>query len=149
MLRLGQRHAERREGGVGEEEAGEEETEGPSLPVLVVDDSAETVELLEMLFTRRGYDVMGAGSASEAVARAREKAPGLIISDISMPGVDGYTLLAELRRMPGLEGVPAIALTGHAMDEDRARALAAGFAVHVAKPVDPDELLRVVRRLTA
>jgi signal transduction histidine kinase len=132
-----------------EEEAGEEEADGPSLPVLVVDDSAETVELLEMLFTRRGYDVMGAGSASEAVARAREKAPGLIISDISMPGVDGYTLLAELRRMPGLEGVPAIALTGHAMDEDRARALAAGFAVHVAKPVDPDELLRVVRRLTA
>jgi signal transduction histidine kinase len=131
------------------EEAGEDETEGPSLPVLVVDDSAETVELLEMLFTRRGYDVMGAGSASEAVARAREKAPGLIISDISMPGVDGYTLLAELRRMPGLEGVPAIALTGHAMDEDRARALAAGFAVHIPKPVDPDELLRVVRRLTA
>jgi signal transduction histidine kinase len=131
------------------EEAGEDEMEGPSLPVLVVDDSVETVELLEMLFTRRGYDVMGAGSASEAVARAREKAPGLIISDISMPGVDGYTLLAELRRMPGLERVPAIALTGHAMDEDRARALAAGFAVHIAKPVDPDELLRVVRRLTA
>ena len=130
-------------------EAGEDETEGPSLPVLVVDDSAETVELLEMLFTRRGYDVMGAGSASEAVARAREKVPGLIISDISMPGVDGYTLLAELRRMPGLERVPAIALTGHAMDEDRARALAAGFAVHIPKPVDPDELLRVVRRLTA
>jgi signal transduction histidine kinase len=132
-----------------EEEVGEDETDRPSLPVLVVDDSAETVELLEMLFTRRGYDVMGAGSASEAVARAREKAPGLIISDISMPGVDGYTLLAELRRMPGLERVPAIALTGHAMDEDRARALAAGFAVHVPKPVDPDELLRVVRRLTA
>ena len=117
--------------------------------ILVVDDSVETVELLQMLFTRRGYDVTGACSASEAVERAREKAPGLIISDISMPGVDGYTLLAELRRMPGLERVPAIALTGHAMDEDRARALAAGFAVHIAKPVDPDELLRVVRRLTA
>jgi CheY-like chemotaxis protein len=66
-----------------------------------------------------------------------------------MPDVDGYTLLAELRRMPGLEAVPAIALTGHAMDEDRERALAAGFAVHIAKPVDPEELLRVVRRLTA
>jgi signal transduction histidine kinase len=119
------------------------------LPVLVVDDSTETVELLQLLFTRRGYDVVGAGSAAEAVRRAREKRPGVIISDISMPGIDGYTLLAELRRMPGLEGVPAIALTGHAMDEDRARALAAGFAVHIAKPVDPDELLRIVRRLTA
>jgi signal transduction histidine kinase len=137
-------HAEQR----GEAKA-EAESETPSLPVLIVDDSRETVELLQMLFTRRGYDVIGAASASEAVRRAREKRPGLIISDISMPETDGYTLLAQLRRVPGLEGVPAIALTGHAMDEDRARALAAGFAVHIAKPVDPDELLRVVRRLTA
>jgi signal transduction histidine kinase len=126
-----------------------EEACAKNVPVLVVDDSAETVELLQMLFARRGYDVVGAGSAAEAVRAAGERAPGLIISDISMPGVDGYALLAELRRMPGLEGVPAIALTGHAMDEDRARALAAGFAVHVPKPVDPDELLRVVRKLTA
>ena len=138
---------------VAVEEADESSTDTEAdvtgLPVLVVDDSTETVELLQLLFTRRGYDVVGAGSAAEAVRRAREKRPGVIISDISMPGIDGYTLLAELRRMPGLEGVPAIALTGHAMDEDRARALAAGFAVHIAKPVDPDELLRVVRRLTA
>jgi signal transduction histidine kinase len=132
-----------------EEAEDEGEAQAPSLPVLVVDDSEETVELLQLFFARRGYDVIGAGSASEAVERAREKAPGVIISDISMPETDGYALLAELRRMPGLEGVPAIALTGHAMDEDRTRALAAGFAVHVPKPVDPDELLRVVRRLTA
>jgi len=132
-----------------EEEESEEEVSGASLPVLVVDDSSETVELLQMLFSRKGYDVIGAVSAAEAVRRVRERRPGLIISDISMPEIDGYELLAELRRMPGLEGVPAIALTGHAMDEDRARALAAGFAVHIAKPVDPDELLRVVRRLTA
>jgi signal transduction histidine kinase len=127
----------------------EEEREAPNVPVLVVDDSEETVELLQMFFKRRGYDVLSAGSAAEAVRRACERRPGLIISDISMPGVDGYSLLAELRRMPGLERVPAIALTGHAMDEDRVRALAAGFSVHVPKPVDPDELLRVVRKLTA
>jgi signal transduction histidine kinase len=120
-----------------------------AVPVLLVDDSTETLELLETLFTHRGYEVFGAGSAAEAVRAARARRPGLIISDISMPGTDGYALLAELRRMPGLETVPAIALTGHAMDEDRARALAAGFAVHIPKPVDPDELLRVVRRLTA
>jgi signal transduction histidine kinase len=125
------------------------ETEEKGVPVLVVEDSVETLELLETLFTHKGYEVVGAGSAAEAVRRARERRPGLIISDISMPGTDGYALLAELRRMPGLEAVPAIALTGHAMDEDRARALAAGFAVHIPKPVDPDELLRVVRRLTA
>jgi signal transduction histidine kinase len=125
------------------------ESDEECVPVLVVDDSTETLELLETLFTHRGYEVFGAGSAAEAVRRASERRPGLIISDISMPGMDGYALLAELRRMPGLEAVPAIALTGHAMDEDRARALAAGFAVHIPKPVDPDELLRVVRRLTA
>jgi signal transduction histidine kinase len=140
---------------VGAEEGVEPEPEplpeshDEGVPVLVVDDSTETLELLEMLFTHRGYEVFGAGSAAEAVRCAREHRPGLIISDISMPGTDGYALLAELRRMPGLEAVPAIALTGHAMDEDRTRALAAGFAVHIPKPVDPDELLRIVRRLTA
>ena len=140
---------------VAAEEGGEPEPEvlpesqEEGVPVLVVDDSTETLELLETLFTHRGYEVFGAGSAAEAVRAASERRPGLIISDISMPGTDGYALLAELRRMPGLEAVPAIALTGHAMDEDRVRALAAGFAVHIPKPVDPDELLRVVRRLTA
>jgi signal transduction histidine kinase len=132
-----------------EEPKREDEREAPNVSVLVVDDSEETVELLQMFFERRGYDVLSAGSAAEALRRAGERLPGLIISDISMPGTDGYSLLAELRRMPGLERVPAIALTGHAMDEDRARALAAGFSVHVPKPVDPDELLRVVRKLTA
>lgn len=131
------------------EQKSEDKATGATVRVLVVDDSSEMVELLQMLFARRGYDVAGAVSAEDAVARAREKSPGLIISDIGMPDVDGYALLAELRRMPGLEDVPAIALTGHAMDEDRERAIAAGFAVHLPKPVDPDELLRVVRRLTA
>jgi signal transduction histidine kinase len=136
------------EGAVPEPEAEPEATDGV-VRVLVVDDSSETLELLETLFTHKGYEVFGAGSAAEAVRAADERRPGLIISDISMPGTDGYALLAELRRMPGLEAVPAIALTGHAMDEDRERALAAGFAVHIPKPVDPDELLRIVRRLTA
>ncbi|MBA3240371.1 MAG: response regulator [Acidobacteria bacterium] len=118
------------------------------LTVLVVEDSSETLELMQMLFARKGFDVMGASSGAEAVALAREKTPGLIISDISMPEMDGYTLLRELRLLPGLEGVPAIALTGHAMDEDRERALASGFSVHVAKPVDPDKLFQIIRQLT-
>jgi CheY-like chemotaxis protein len=102
-----------------------------------------------MLFARKGFDVMAAGSGAQALALAQEQQPGLIISDISMPEMDGYTLLEELRRTPGLEGVPAIALTGHAMDEDRERALAAGFSVHIAKPVDPDKLFQIIGQLTA
>ena len=130
------------------EEEKEEESAPTQLPVLVVDDSAETLELLRMLFSRRGYDVLSASSAAEAVARCAERRPGLIVSDISMPGVDGYMLLSELRRLPGLERVPAVALTGHALDEDRARALEAGFSVHLPKPIDPDELFRIVQQLT-
>jgi CheY-like chemotaxis protein len=136
-------------GELSEEEPVETTEAEAGLPVLVVEDSSETLELLQMLFSRKGYDVMGASSATEALSCVGQRRPGLIISDISMPGVDGYTLLEQLRRVPGLEGVPAIALTGHAMDEDRERALAAGFSVHLPKPVDPDELFRIVRRLTA
>jgi CheY-like chemotaxis protein len=132
------------------EQPGEAEDAPPDAPhVLVVDDSTETVQLLHMLFTRRGYPVTTAESAAEALRVAARKRPGVVISDISMPEVDGYELLSKLRRLPGLERVPVIALSGYAMDEDRDRALAAGFDVHLAKPVDPEELVRVVRRLTS
>ncbi len=135
-----------------EEQEADDETEAAPADaphVLVVDDSTETVQLLHMLFTRRGYPVTTAESAAEALKEAERKRPGVVISDLSMPETDGYTLLAALRRLPGLEHVPVIALSGYAMDEDRARALAAGFDVHLAKPVDPEELVRVVRRLTS
>ncbi|HLM58590.1 MAG TPA: response regulator [Pyrinomonadaceae bacterium] len=130
------------------EEEKEEESAPTRVPILVVDDSAEMLELLQMLFSHRGYDVLSASSAAEAVARCAERCPGLIVSDISMPGVDGYMLLSELRRMPGLERVPAVALTGHAHAEDRERALEAGFSVHLPKPIDPDELFRIIQQLT-
>ncbi|HEX5707767.1 MAG TPA: response regulator [Pyrinomonadaceae bacterium] len=118
-------------------------------PVLVVDDSPETLELMHTLFSRKGYAVMTAESAAEALRLAGERTPGVIISDISMPERDGYALLAELRRMPGCERVPAIALSGYAMEEDRDQALAAGFDVHLAKPVDPDKLFATIQSLTA
>ncbi|HEX7175327.1 MAG TPA: response regulator [Pyrinomonadaceae bacterium] len=118
-------------------------------PVLVVDDSPETLELLEMFFSRKGYEVLTADSAERALELARAEPPALVISDISMPNVDGYQLLARLRELPGLGDVPAIALSGYAMEEDRQHALEAGFAVHIAKPVDPDELLATIQQLTS
>ena len=120
-----------------------------SRPVLVIDDSPETLELLEMFFSRKGYEVLAADSAARALDLARERTPAVIISDISMPGTDGYTLLGRLRQLPGLEAVPAIALSGYAMEEDRQRAVQAGFTLHVAKPVDPDELLLTVQQITS
>ena len=117
-------------------------------PVLVVDDSPETLELLETFFGRKGLQVMTADSAGRALELARAHTPGIVISDISMPDVDGYELISLLRDLPGLKEVPAIALSGYAMKEDRQRALDAGYAVHLAKPIDPDELLATIQRLT-
>lgn len=119
-----------------------------SRTVLVVDDSQETLELLRTFLRRKGYDVLTADSAARALEVARTRTPSVIISDIGMPKTDGHQLLANLRELPGMESVPAIALTGYAMKEDRQRALSAGFAVHVAKPVNPDELLSTIEQLT-
>ena len=120
-----------------------------SRTILIVEDSGETLELLRVLFTRAGYRVLTAASAAEALQLAQESRPGVVVSDIGMPDLDGHELLARLRRIPGLEKVPAVALSGYAQTEDRDRALAAGFSVHLAKPVDPESLMHVVRRLTA
>ncbi|HEY0080987.1 MAG TPA: response regulator [Pyrinomonadaceae bacterium] len=116
-------------------------------PVLVVEDSPETLAMLHTLLSRRGCKVLAAESAAEALEIAAKAAPCIVISDLHMPLMDGYELLARLRQMPGLERIPAVALSGYAMDEDRDRALAAGFQIHMAKPVDPDNLLATLRQL--
>lgn len=117
--------------------------------VLVVEDSPDTLLLLNVLFEKRGCRVMAAESAAEALELAARETPDIIISDIGMPGMNGYELLSGLRRLPGMENVPALAVSGYAMEEDRARALAAGFTAHIAKPVDPDELFELVQKLAS
>lgn len=117
--------------------------------VLVVEDSPDTLLLLNVLFEKRGCRVLAAESAAEALDIATRETPDIIISDIGMPDMNGYELLSSLRRLPGMANVPALAISGYAMDEDRARALAAGFTAHIAKPVDPDELFALVQKLTS
>jgi signal transduction histidine kinase len=117
-------------------------------PVLVVEDSPDTLALLQMLFTKKGCLVMAADSAAAALDLVSTKTPGIIISDIGLPEMDGYELLAKLRSMPGLEKVPAIALSGYAMGEDRDRALSAGFIAHVAKPIDPEQLFALLQKIS-
>jgi CheY-like chemotaxis protein len=86
---------------------------------------------------------------NEALAEFSTFSPNVILSDIGMPGNDGYELISRLRAMPGGRAVPAVALTALARGEDRTRALQAGFQMHVTKPVDFNELVAVVQNLAS
>jgi PAS domain S-box-containing protein len=125
---------------------------GPSrnlegLRVLVVDDELDTREMIGALLMDESATVLLAGSVVEAVRLLEREPVDLLISDLAMPGEDGYALIARLRSLPRGSEVPAIALTGHARAEVRAEVMRAGFDLHLPKPVDPEELLRVVSRL--
>lgn len=116
--------------------------------ILVVDDSPETTEMLGKLLQLEGAFVESARSGAEALDIARRKNFDLVVSDISMPEMDGYQLLQKLRELPSMANVPAVALTGYGRGADVERALEEGFAEHLTKPLDLDQLLQIVRRLT-
>ncbi len=119
------------------------------LRVLVVDDEADTRELLAAVLDSCGAQVIVAASAAEAFAQFERTRPDVLVSDIGMPGEDGYSLLARIRRLPPERGgaTPAAALTAYARAEDRMQALRSGFQMHVSKPVEPSELIVVVANL--
>jgi PAS domain S-box-containing protein len=115
------------------------------LKILVVDDEADTRELLRQGLEYCGATVSVAGSAAEAVEALMAQTPDILISDIGMPGVDGYDLIRQVRRLPATNGgkIPAIALTAYTRTEDRLQALRAGYDMHVPKPVELAELVAV------
>jgi len=117
--------------------------------VLVVDDDEDSRLLLNEVFADRGAQVTCACSALEAIDEFRRGHPDVVISDIAMPGMDGFDLIRTIRRLPRDEGgcTPAIALTAHARADDVDRALAAGYQLHASKPVDPTALLESVASL--
>jgi light-regulated signal transduction histidine kinase (bacteriophytochrome)/ActR/RegA family two-component response regulator len=119
--------------------------------LLIVDDDVDARELLQELFTRCHASVCVADSVAEGLAALRRERPDVLISDIGMPDEDGYALIARVRALPASEGgrTPAIALTAYARAEDRARVLLAGFQNHLAKPVEPLEILAVVASLVS
>lgn len=129
-------------------EAGEEKVHSlEGLDILIVEDSPDTLLLLNALFSREGANVTTAASAAEALQHAVTKRPNVVISDIGMPDIDGYQLLQQLKVIPGMGDVPAIAISGYASDEDRERALATGYHALVAKPIDVDELFNLIHEL--
>jgi signal transduction histidine kinase len=119
------------------------------LKIMVVEDDADTRELLVVALKQSGADVIAASSALEAHKLLENYLPNLLISDISMPDEDGYEFIHKIRESESelCSRLPAIALTAHAKAEDRIRALTAGYQLHISKPVDPAELINVVAGL--
>ena len=117
------------------------------LRVLVVDDDADTRELVTVILQRAGADVAGAGSTDEALRHAEQRAPDVVVSDLAMPARDGYALLRALHGRGLARGLVTIALTAHARREDRERALGAGYDAYVTKPVEPAALAALVKEL--
>lgn len=119
------------------------------LKVLVIDDEFDACELIKRMLTQCKADVISAASATEGLELLKIDRPDVIISDISMPGKNGYQFIAEVRDLPEKEGgkTPAIALTAFARADDRARAMSAGYDNHLPKPVDPVELITAINNL--
>ncbi len=117
------------------------------LDVLIVEDSPDTLALLSTIFTNEGANVIAASSANDALNAVASNKPGLIISDIGMPGTDGYQFLEEIRRLPKMSQIPAIAISGYASQDDRQRALKVGYAALIAKPIDVDALFALIQDL--
>ena len=116
------------------------------LRVLVVDDEPDTLEMLDLVLSGYGAEVRTADGCTAALDHLTAAAADVLVSDIGMPGEDGFALIRRVRSLGPAQGgrIPAVALTAYARSEDRIRALAAGFQAHVTKPVDPPHLAEVI-----
>ena len=117
------------------------------MEVLVVDDSEDTTEMVRHLLEIGGASVCAATSGSEALRFAREREFDVVLSDISMPEMDGFEFLSRLRKLPGKEDLPAVALTGFGRPEDVQRASDQGFYAHLTKPFDLQTLARLLQKI--
>ncbi|MBN3952047.1 MAG: PAS domain-containing protein [Nostoc sp. NMS7] len=114
--------------------------------VLAVDDDLDARELLTVLLVEYGAEVLTVASAAEVLVNLESFQPDVLVSDIGMPEVDGYTLIQQIRTLPPEKGgqILAIALTAYAREDDHQRAIASGYQRHVTKPLDPEELVEAV-----
>ena len=116
----------------------------------MIDDDADSRKLLTTILEQCKALVTTAASAAEAISALDSIQPDIIVSDIGMPGEDGYTFINKVRsreRERGIARVPAIALTAHVRAEDQERAILSGFEAHIGKPANPSELVRVIADL--
>lgn len=114
--------------------------------ILYIEDNAENRFLIQRVLEAEGYTVILAPNARDGLAQAMADPPDLILMDINLPGVDGYTTTARLKTTPGLETIKVIALTANVMRGDREKTLAAGCDGYIQKPIDVDQLPRQIAR---
>jgi len=127
----------------------EQELDLTGVRVLAVDDEPDARELLSILLSQYGAEVLTVNSAGEVLANLESFQPDVLVSDIGMPQMDGFTLIQHIRALPPEKGgqIPAIALTAYARQEDYQQAIANGYQRHVTKPLDPEQLVRAVMLL--
>jgi CheY-like chemotaxis protein len=116
----------------------------PAHNILVVDDNADAAETLALLLRLRGHDVRVAPDGAAALALVIDYAPDVVLLDLGLPGMDGHEVGRRLRRQPGLDKALVVALTGSGAEEDRRRSRDAGFDHHMVKPVDLEDLERLL-----
>jgi CheY-like chemotaxis protein len=115
--------------------------------ILAVDDDADNLEIISYVVGQEGGSVRSARSAHSALEMLLDWTPDLLLFDLSMPDIDGFELLTTVRGIARLHLVPAIAVTAHAFEADKRRCLEAGFARHISKPYDPNDLLLQIAEL--
>jgi CheY-like chemotaxis protein/anti-sigma regulatory factor (Ser/Thr protein kinase) len=118
----------------------------PARRTLVVDDNQDAAESLAMLLSLDGHEVQAVFTAEDALERAQSFRPQVMLLDIGLPGMDGFEVARRVRALEGGREIRLVALTGYGQNEDRQRALAAGFDEHLVKPVEPDKLAQTLAR---
>ena len=114
---------------------------------LIVEDNDDNRYLLALLLELAGFEVVAASTGQSGIESARAAVPDIILLDIQMPEMDGYETAANLKNDPGLSSVPIVGVSSFAMPGDRDRAMRAGFAAYIEKPVDPDTFGQTIARL--
>jgi two-component system CheB/CheR fusion protein len=117
--------------------------------VLLVEDSNDVLCVFQLELKALGYEVDAVLNAEDALVLAQQTIPDVIVSDLSMPGMDGFEFIKRIREMPALSSVPAIAMTGTNNDKLLKRAIALGFTTHVMKPVEMPVLSNRIEQLTS
>ncbi len=117
--------------------------------ILIVEDNEHNLYMMVFLLEKSGFDTLEATNGPQALTMAVSELPDLVILDVQLPGMDGFSVARKLRALPCLDAVPIVAVTSHAMVGDRERILAAGADLYIEKPIDPSTFVASIRACLA